>query len=416
MTKGGMMIRYSADASRRTLRVYAIIVVLAIAAPASAMFNSPMLLFDTPTADVLPAHSLAISADMTLPLTHTPVNVDYWEADVNVRISPFRHLDVALVAYTLQDYVLDAKYQLVGGEPGRFGLAVGVVDVGIHSYVSPIGHGPDDAWPDWKYLSPDDGSYIRPTENFSAFAVTSIPLARFARLHLGLGRGRFVGYDGPNEFMNTDIFLNQYHQWAIALFGGLEVFLTPNVALVAEANTRDFNSGIKAHFGPVTAAVAWTKMEGLLRAREGYEFGRLEFGVSYQLDNLGRHQESDVPFYHVAAAPERGLPPVAVRVRLNPIWFKWDKWDITAEAAATLRQNADVLLAHPDMKVVLTGYASEEGTLEYNLPLSARRAYAAYEYLKSLGVPAGQMRFRALGELTGRPLPMHRSVYFEIEK
>jgi outer membrane protein OmpA-like peptidoglycan-associated protein len=145
-------------------------------------------------------------------------------------------------------------------------------------------------------------------------------------------------------------------------------------------------------------------------------FGHLAFGVSYQLDNAFRHQEPDIPFYHVAAAPERGLPPVVARVRLNPIWFKWDKWDITAEAAATLRQNADVLLAHPDMRIVITGYASEEGTLEHNLPLSARRAYAAYEYLQSLGVPAGQMRFRALGEATGRPLPMHRSVYFEIEK
>jgi len=68
------------------------------------------------------------------------------------------------------------------------------------------------------------------------------------------------------------------------------------------------------------------------------------------------------------------------------------------------------------MRVVITGYASEEGTLEHNLPLSARRAYAAYDYLKSLGVPAGQMRFRAMGESIGRPLPVHRSVYFEVEK
>ena len=409
------MTHYSADASRRMLRVYAIVAVFALAAPASAAFNNPTLLFDTPTADVLPAHSLVFSADMTAPLTKTSQNVPYWEADANVRFSPFRHFDFTVVAYTLQDYVLDAKYQLVGGAPGHFGLAVGVRDVGIHNYVSPIGHGLDAAWPDWKYNRANSW-YTRPYENFSGFVVTSIPLVSFARLHVGLGRGVFVGYDGGNQFLNTDEFFHKFHQWAVSLFGGMEIFVTPNVALMAEANSRDLNSGVEAHFGPVAATVAWNKMEGLLWAAKGWEFGRLEFGVSYQLDNVGRHVESDIPLYHVAPAPEPGLPPVVARVRLNPIWFNWDKWDILPEAAATLRQNANVLLAHPDMRIVVTGYASEEGTPEHNLPLSERRAYAAYAYLQSLGVPAGQMRFRALGESTGRPLPMHRSVYFEIEK
>jgi outer membrane protein OmpA-like peptidoglycan-associated protein len=390
---------------------------LALAAPAAAEFNSPTLLFDTPTADVLPAGSIAISADMTLPLTKSPANVDYPEADANVRFSPVRGLDFGVTAYTLEDYVLDAKYQLVGGEPGRFGLAVGIYDIGIHSYVSPIGHDSanGNAWPDWQYWS-TDGKYIRPTENFSAFAVTSIPLASFARLSFGLGRGRFVGYDGPNEDMNTDIFFKEYHQWAVAVFGGLEVYILPDVALVAEANTRDLNTGVKVDLGPVTAAVAWTKMEGLLRAREGYKFGRLELGASYQ---LGLHRRASArplpPAPPPPPAPEPERPPLAGKLRLNPIWFNWDKWDITPMAAATLRANADVLLAHPDMKVLLTGYASEEGTPEYNGILSGQRAQAAYEYLQSLGVPAGQMRYRAMGESAGRPYRMHRSVYFEVE-
>ena len=388
------------------------VALLALAAPASAMFNSPTLLFDTPTADVLPARSLAISADMTYPLTKTSMNVDYPEFDANVRFSPLKHLDFAVTAYTFSDYVLDAKYQIFGGEPDHFGLAVGVYDVGFHNYVSPIGNGLEDAWPDWK-------SPHRPMENFSAFAVTSIPLASFARVHVGLGRGRFVGYGTRSKYLNTDIFFKDYHQWALALFGGVEVYVTPHVALVAEASSRDLNSGVKARFGQFTATVAWTKMEGLLfasGAEDTGRFGRLGVGLTYQFNNLCQRQESDIPLYHVAPAPEPALPPVATRARLNPIWFKWDKWNITAEAAVTLRRNADVLLAYPDMRVVITGYASEEGTLEHNLPLSARRAYAAYEYLKSLGVPAGQMRFRAMGESIGRPLPVHRSVYFEVEK
>jgi hypothetical protein len=170
------------------------VALLAIAGPASAGFNSPTLLYETPTTDVLPAGSIAISADMTYPLIQTPHNVNYPEADANVRFSPVKHLDFAVTAYTFKDYVLDARYQILGGEPDRLGLAVGVYDVGLSSYVSPVGHGRDAAWPDWKY-----GMYVprydRPTERFSAFAVASIPVTQFARLHLGLGRGRFVGYD-----------------------------------------------------------------------------------------------------------------------------------------------------------------------------------------------------------------------------
>jgi len=192
--------------------------------------------------------------------------------------------------------------------------------------------------------------------------------------------------------------------------------------LCAEVTGRDVNAGVKADFGPVTATVAWQKVEGMIGTKGDDRFGRVEAGVSYQVDNLFRHRESDIPLYHVLPALEPEQPPVAapspekLPLGLNAIWFDWDKSDITPLAAVTLRQNADVLLAHPDMRIVITGYASEEGSLEHNFALSGRRANTAYEYLKTLGVPAGQMRSRALGESTGRPLPMHRSVYFEVEK
>jgi len=409
--------------STRYLPGLVVLAVLVVASPAPAQFNNPTLLFDTPTADVLPVGTLAVSATMTGPLTQTVENIKWWEADANVRFSPVKHLDFAVTAFTLKDYVLDARYQLVGGAPERFGLAVGIYDVGIRNWVSPIGNGWDDAWPDWKYRDTASSDSVRPTENFSAFAVTSIPLWSFARLHVGLGRGRFVGYDGPNEFLNTDWLLGGYSNWAVALFGGMEVFVTPNVSLIAEANTRDLNSGVKASFGPVTAAVAWKKMEGLLLIRKGapknHEFGRIAFSATYRLGPWTKKAPPEAPTRpeELQPSPEPGPePPIAEVLRLYPIWFMWDKWDITPVAAATLRRNADVILSHPNIKMVtILGYASEEGTLEHNLPLSGRRANAAFEYLKSLGVPAEKMRTLAKGESAGRPLPMHRSVYFEIE-
>jgi hypothetical protein len=289
--------------------VYVVVVLLALAAPAWADFNRTTLLIDTPTADVLPAGAFAISPIVTFPLMPTPQNTG-WEGGASLRLSPIDRLEVAVTAYTPKDYVVGVSYQLISGggkrvsllnvldpwgrgrgrlsfEEARYtSLAVGVYDVGIHRYVSPVGHDSANAWPDWQYYS-GEGRYIRPMENFSAFVVTSIPVTGLARISLGLGRGRFVGYDGPNDYLNTDIFFKEKHQWAIGLFGGLELYLTPQVALCAEANSRDANAGIKGFIGPVSLLVSLCKIEGLVQHGEN-RFGRLAFDVSWQIDNLFR--------------------------------------------------------------------------------------------------------------------------------
>jgi len=406
-------------------------VALALAAPLSAapgrQFRSTTLLYETPTADVLPACALAISGDLTYPLVQTPHNANYPEADVNFLFSPVNGLNIGLTGYTFTDWVLDLKYQILGGgDPAKFGLAVGVYDIGLNEYVSPIGHGLDAVWPDWAY-NQYLPRYNRQTERFSAYAVTGIPVTKFARLNLGLGRGRFVGYDTRSKYLNSDIFFDEYHQWAVALLGGVELYVLPKVALVAEASSRDLNTGIKGSFGPVSATVAWTKMEGLLFSKGDDRFGRFDVDLTWQVNDFCGRVASLIP-RRVCVPPLEPVPPpepspVPIgppripmgELKLEPIWFEWDKWDITPEAATALRRNADVLSAHPELKVILAGYASEEGTPEHNSRLSGRRAGAVFEHLKTLGVPAEQMRIRAHGESEGRPYSIHRAVYFEVE-
>jgi hypothetical protein len=295
--------------STRNLSVV-VVALLALAAPARADFNRTTLLIDTPTADVMPPGTIAISTIVTFPLIRSADNPG-WEGGASVRVAPIDGLEVLLTAYTPKDYVMGATYQLISGQPLRVGLlqllhiidpfksklrweeaqqtslAVGVYDVGIHSYVSPLGNGLDDAWPDWKYQD-TTGRVIRPYENFSAFVVASVPLTGLARISVGLGRGRFVGYDRANDYMNTDIFFKGYHQWAIGVFGGFELYLTPQVALCAEADSRDANAGIKGFFGPVSVLVSVCKVEGLIAKSKEHRFGRLAVDVSWQFDKLLR--------------------------------------------------------------------------------------------------------------------------------
>lgn len=408
----------------RILPGMVMIALLALSTPCPAQFCDARLLLDAPTTDVLPAGSLAFSARVTGPLVNTSSNYQSWEADVNVRFSPVNRLGLALTAYTLKDYVLDASYRLLGGDANRFALAIGVCDLGLNGYVSPVGSDTTHGWPDWQYR--DQGKLVRTTENPSPFVVTSIPLTKLARAHVGLGRGRFVGYDARSKYFNTDIFFKEKNQWAVALFGGLELHVLPNVALVAEANSRDGNIGAKANFGPVTGTIAWQKVEGLLFSKGDARFGRIALGVSYQLDKLPkpgklpeRREPPCVPVEPVpppepAPAVEEGRLPA--QLQLEPIYFAWDKWEITSEAAALLHKNAEVLKSNPSVKVMIVGRASEEGPDEHNVPLSERRAKATYEHLKSLGVPADQMEYQGLGERPGKPFPPHRTAYFEIKQ
>jgi hypothetical protein len=408
----------------------ALVALLAAAGPASAKSSSTTLLYQTPTTDVLPTGALAISTDLTFPLIQTSHNVNYPETDFNVRFSPYRKLDFALTAYTFADYALDVKYQAIVDGPGHLGLALGVYDIGFTSYISPVGHDTAHVWPDWKY-NEYLPRYDRLPEVFSAFAVASIPVTKFARLHLGLGRGRFVGYDIHSKYFNIDYLFNEYHRWAFGLFGGAEVYVTPQVTLVAEASGRDLNTGVKVNYHAFTGTVAWTKMEGLLFSTGDGRFGRLELGLSYQYSNVSeltrlvprlptRHapRAESVPQLVPVPLPTKQAPipkPSPAMLRLEPVWFKWDDADIIPVSAAALRRDADVLLAHPDMKVVILGYASQEGSAAYNFRLSGRRAQAVYEQLKSLGVPGERMRIQVRGAAAGRPLPLHRVVDFEIE-
>jgi hypothetical protein len=410
--------------SKSPLWIIALALVGFAGTASAELSRSPTLLYGTPTSDVLPLGTLAITTDMSLPLRRMATNGGR-EENANVCFSPYKHLDFAVTAYTFADYVLDVKYQLMGGGPGRLGLAVGMCDLGLNRYVSPLGHGTAKVWPDWKYQAND--LMVRPYENFSAFGVASYRATTSIRLHAGIGRGRFVGYGDKSKYLNTDILTNGHHQWAFGLFGGAEVFVIPQVAVVAEVTGRDVNGGVKAEFRAFTATVAWTKMEGLLLSEGGEQTGRLDVSLSYRFTDWSRISgllRPRRPAYDrvESVPPPPGLAPTPRSVTvypsvpwLEPIWFDWDSWEITPGAASSLARNAETLLGHPHTKVVLIGYASEEGSPEANCMLSGKRALAVFEYLKSLGVPEQQMHYRSIALPNGEPRLACREVCFDTE-
>ena len=70
---------------------------------------------------------------------------------------------------------------------------------------------------------------------------------------------------------------------------------------------------------------------------------------------------------------------------LKDVFYEFDRYDLSADARATLRANADWLKSNPSARVEIEGHCDERGTNEYNLALGAKRAQAAREFLTSLG-------------------------------
>jgi peptidoglycan-associated lipoprotein len=98
-------------------------------------------------------------------------------------------------------------------------------------------------------------------------------------------------------------------------------------------------------------------------------------------------------------ALRRGEKPVTpASSPLKEIYFDFDRYDLRAEARATLKANAGWLKANPAARVEIEGHADERGTNEYNLALGAKRAQAAKDYLVTLGIATGRLSTISYGE------------------
>ena len=80
------------------------------------------------------------------------------------------------------------------------------------------------------------------------------------------------------------------------------------------------------------------------------------------------------------------------------IYFEFDDFALSADAKATLEENAKWLKEDPARTLVIEGHTDEVGTSEYNVALGESRAKAAREYLVALGIDIARLRILSFGE------------------
>ena len=80
------------------------------------------------------------------------------------------------------------------------------------------------------------------------------------------------------------------------------------------------------------------------------------------------------------------------------VFFGFDKSNLTADAVAVLKNQAEWLKANPETTVVIEGHTDDRGTRDYNLALGERRAVAVKNYLISQGVDADRIQVISYGK------------------
>jgi peptidoglycan-associated lipoprotein len=80
------------------------------------------------------------------------------------------------------------------------------------------------------------------------------------------------------------------------------------------------------------------------------------------------------------------------------MYFDYDSFDLRPDAQAVASQAAAFLVSHPDIRVLIGGYADERGSAEYNLALGENRANAAKTALTNAGVAPGRIRVVSYGK------------------
>ena len=97
-----------------------------------------------------------------------------------------------------------------------------------------------------------------------------------------------------------------------------------------------------------------------------------------------------------------GLNPVEqmiteTEVKLNNIYFEFNKSNITNQGAFELDRLVVVLNDHPDMKILVRSHTDSKGNADYNLKLSERRAQSTVQYLISKGISAQRLSAKGMG-------------------
>ncbi|WP_435135810.1 OmpA family protein [Formosa sp. A9] len=84
-------------------------------------------------------------------------------------------------------------------------------------------------------------------------------------------------------------------------------------------------------------------------------------------------------------------------VKLAPIYFEFDKSDITPQGAAELDKLVRAMNKYPELDIMVRSHTDTKGNKAYNLKLSEKRANATLQYIVSKGIDTNRLSAKGMG-------------------
>ena len=110
-------------------------------------------------------------------------------------------------------------------------------------------------------------------------------------------------------------------------------------------------------------------------------------------------------------------------VRLNNVFFDFDKWDLRPESYVELNRVVKLLKENPAIEIEMSAHTDSRGSDEYNFTLSNNRAASVKDYILSKGIAESRIISQGYGETkpvatndTDEGRQLNRRVEFKILK
>jgi len=99
-----------------------------------------------------------------------------------------------------------------------------------------------------------------------------------------------------------------------------------------------------------------------------------------------------------APASQQSSNTSASQTAFEKVYFDFDSSDLNKSARDSLTRNSEMLLKEHNTKLSIEGHCDDRGSAEYNLALGERRAKAAANYMKTLGVKPDRLSIISYGK------------------
>lgn len=161
---------------------------------------------------------------------------------------------------------------------------------------------------------------------------------------------------------------------------------------IISGRQRDYKTG-----KPLRFPVEITDMRnGVVAARImpdslGCFLVELPSAVSYKVDIFTRGCGHE-PYAEVLPENFNVSMVDGMQIRLENVYFDFDRAEIRADAAEILNRHALLFKRFKDWKILVSGHTDNMGSVDYNAYLSQRRSQSVVNYLVSRGVKKNQFR------------------------